>query len=513
MRITFALVVGLTLATITQAGETPAETARRANAGALTAINSAPDGGKTGESPFAWSVNWYLGRVMSGCRVWANDDWMAPTEETLLKLVDKMATGPDGYKGFIGPYEYNAKEYWCDGQVSDAILIKHMLEFAMIVKENPALQAKYQKSCDLFIEIAKKDLIEKWAVRGTLIEDGPFAGYIHWDTFCKPDDIGGKWFRVARPGEGDNPMPCHPFNKAMDMATCMLQIYYLTGDESYKETATKIHARFKASLNRFDGYYTWNYWEPISMTDFSFFGIHVPIIHFVDTHPSRPYQHGELYNILLAYNMGVVYTDEDMQRFVKTNLTAMWNGDKENPQWSNSNSRLPGQTAGAPSQAGTLWSVLAPFDATILELLEKATRADDALGQKVLENLKKTPPGFNRKYAPDAVVEEPPWTEGIKESTGQMFAVVIPSVMPMGYPGQTMIVSKAHGEEDDLEIFVKPAAGGEPKRIATNKLGGRWSPMRYNVWDGKIDGVKTPGEYVVIWRYKEGERSWPVTVR
>ena len=103
------------------------------------------------------------------------------------------------------------------------------------------------------------------------------------------------------------------------------------------------------------------------MTDFSFFGIHVPIIHFVDTHPSRPYQHGELNNILLAYNMGVVYTDDDMRRFVKTNLTAMWNGDKENPQWSNSNSRLPGQRAGAPSQAGVLWSVLAPFDATILE--------------------------------------------------------------------------------------------------------------------------------------------------
>ncbi len=47
-------------------------------------------------------------------------------------LVDRLAEGPDGYKGFIGPYIYD-NNYWCDVHVGDAILWRGILEFSALV--------------------------------------------------------------------------------------------------------------------------------------------------------------------------------------------------------------------------------------------------------------------------------------------------------------------------------------------------------------------------------------------
>ena len=175
-----------------------------------------PDGGATGEQQ-AWNLNWYLGPVLRRCDS-ATDDWLEPAERILNILADKMAVGPDGYKGFIGPYIYNEKEHWCDVHVGDAILIKHVLHFAVIIHQNPRLKAKYGKSADRFVQIGKRDLIEKWEKRGTYIVDGPFAGYSEWNMFCKPNDIGGEWY-VNDNGRGEGVVfPSLPFNKALDMA-------------------------------------------------------------------------------------------------------------------------------------------------------------------------------------------------------------------------------------------------------------------------------------------------------
>jgi hypothetical protein len=68
--------------------------------------------------------------------------------------------------------------------------------------------------------------------------------------------------------------------------------------------------------------------------------------------------------------MGVIFTDADIKRLIKTNLEFMWNGDKSNPEWSNSNSKLPGYTKPPPSEAylttaDTCWGALSQFDSTI----------------------------------------------------------------------------------------------------------------------------------------------------
>ena len=471
-------------------------------------ISKANDGGVTGES-FAWHINYFLGPVLSNCKN-GNDDWMAPTERILNMLADKMATGPDGYKGFIGPYIYNEKEYWCDVHVGDAILISHMLHFATIVHDNPALKGKYGKSAERFVNIAKKDLIEKWDKRGTFIVDGPFAGYREWNMFCKPNDM-SNWFKEDNARGPNTPFPSIPFNKAMDVAECMLHIYHITGEKVYKEKAEKVFNRVKAGMNNFKGGYTWNYWEPISSADVNVNSTRNERIlsHWVGTHPYRDYQDGEVSKIVYAYDMGVTFTENDIRKIINTNLKFMWNGNMEKPEWANSDSKLPGYQKAPPSEAypttaGTYWSALSRFDPTICKLANMArSRNRDANRETPECNI-----DFKRKYAPRAKVNEPEWMKGIGESEGQAEAVAIPSVIPAGEG--SVILSKSDGPMSDVDIYVRPLKGGTPVKLTTQKMGN--GIQLFYVWDGNINGKRSPGKYVIIWEYRGGKRAYPVTI-
>ena len=492
------VLLGLSWTVIAYSQDRP-ELKQKETAAFAQRLAAIPDGGATGEN-LCWQLNYDLGFILRNCES-GSDDWMAPAEAVLNMLADKMAIGPDGYKGFIGPYGYN-EDHWCDVHVGDAILVERMLSFSMIVHFNPALKERYGKSAQRFIDIAKRDLLEKWEKRGTLVVDGPFAGYKEWDMYCKPDNL-KEWYKNEFGRGGKTPVPCLPFNKSLDMAHCMLQIYLMTGEESFKEQAEKIYNRMKVALNPFKGGYTWNYWEPIFPGD-----IYVnanneqALSHWVDTHPYRNYQSGEVDKIVFAYHLGVTFTEADIRRLVNTNLLFMWNGDKEAPKWVNSNSRLPGYKQAEPSEAyptwaGALWTALIPFDMTLCSLSNSARRTAPCQ-----EN-------FVRKYAPDAVVEEPVWMKGVKESAGQTEAVVIPSVIKEGETA--VILSKATAPLSPVELCVRPLSGDGEATIATQEMGE--GVQLFYFWDGKINGQRTPGEYVVIWKYRGGERAYPVTLK
>ena len=461
-----------------------------------------PDGGVTGEN-LCWQLSYDLGFILRNCES-GSDDWMAPAESVLNMLANKMAVGPDGYKGFVGPYGYN-REHWCDVHVGDAILVEHMLHFAMIAHVNPALKAKYGKSAQRFIDIGKRDLIEKWEKRGTFVVDGPFACYKEWNMYCKPGDL-KNWYRSDIGRGVNNPVPSLPFNKSLDMAHCMLQIYLMTGEKIYRDNAEKVYNRVKAGMNPFKGAYTWNYWEPICPTDIVYIsGLPAVLAHWCATHPYRDYQSGEVSNIVFAYHMGVTFTEADIRRLVNTNLLFMWNGDKEEPKWVNSDTRLPGHKKWPPSEAyptwaGTLWSPLTQFDGTLCELANTRRRNADPVPCQ--EN-------FIRKYAPNAIVQEPVWMEGIKESAGQTFAAVIPSVVKDGETA--VILSRASATMSPVEICVRPLNCSEVTTLTIQQMGE--DGQLFYFWNGKINGNRIPGEYVIIWKYMGGERAYPVTLK
>ena len=68
-------------------------------------------------------------------------------------LVSLMATAPDGYRGWIGPYIYDG-QYWCDVHVGDAILINPMLRFAEVVLADDALKKTHGPRAQRYVQLA-----------------------------------------------------------------------------------------------------------------------------------------------------------------------------------------------------------------------------------------------------------------------------------------------------------------------------------------------------------------------
>jgi hypothetical protein len=172
----------------------------------------------------------------------------------------------------------------------------------------------------------------------------------------------------------------HPFNKQMDVAEVCLRINLVTGEKNYWDIAEKIYFTAKNRFQYFDDHYCWNYWDPLYPGDVDFEKNNTR--HWVGVHQWRSgYQASEVGKIVEAYHYGIVFDETDIQRIINTNLNVMWNKDKLNPVFINSNGLgADHDTTGLASfkaayghsndfkDQGQLWTGLLDFDQTIRDL-------------------------------------------------------------------------------------------------------------------------------------------------
>jgi hypothetical protein len=429
-------------------------------------------------------------------------------------LADAMDTGPDGYKGFIGPYDYEPT-VWCDVHVGDALVLHGMLDLAEVILKDPALKAKYGERVAKYVALAEKDLFEKWDARGTWREDGPYGAYIFYNKYCKPNDL-KNWVTLPGMRNSSNSLP---YNQANELAVVYLRLHRITGNKKYHDRAEKLFASMKARLQFFDDHYCWNYWEPMGPWDVDL--EKGDTRHWVATHPYSNYQAGEVAQIVEAYQAGVVFDETDIRRLVNTNLKVMWDGNLKAPQFRNSNATVSGVRPSAPSKdhpnvAGCLWGALAVFDATVRELegagLKQGDDPGDTIARAYFKNVtSKEPPSFKRKYASEtADVFEFPFSE----CKGLIAASVMPSRIKQGT--KSVVFCKTHAS-GDLEIAVYSADGKTKKAVLyQGALKGDTDAgsMAIRQWDGTDPAGKEQfeGPCRVRWTFPGGYREFPVVI-
>jgi hypothetical protein len=123
---------------------------------------------------FCWHARVGLDQYVDNYDLTKDTIWLDAGIKYYDFLIGKMETDPDGYKGWIGVYGYD-NNYWQDALVGDAILLEGILNFSVLVLEDKSLKSKYQDKANSYVEIAKKDFIEKWDKRGCWIDDGPYG--------------------------------------------------------------------------------------------------------------------------------------------------------------------------------------------------------------------------------------------------------------------------------------------------------------------------------------------------
>ena len=137
---------------------------------------------------FCWQARGAMGQFVNNYELTGDPKWLDAGIKYYDFITSKLIIDPDGYKGWIGEYGYDSR-YFQDALVGDAILMAGLLDFAILVKENDQLNAKYGAKADEYIGYAKKDFIEKWDKRGCWIDDAPFGGYIGFNKYLKADNL------------------------------------------------------------------------------------------------------------------------------------------------------------------------------------------------------------------------------------------------------------------------------------------------------------------------------------
>jgi hypothetical protein len=451
---------------------------------------------------FGWVISYYAGGFMGGYQRTKDTAWLDASQKLSEYCLSKMRTGPDGYKGWVGD-DQSGRHTWADNHVGDAILFAPMLDFAAVVLKDPELKQKYGAAAQKYVDAAKRDLFEKWDQRGTWKEDGAWGCYIGWEMVCtqaEPDT----WKKDP------TPVIAEPFNKNNHMGVCALRLFRATGEEKYRARAFKIFAYTKSRFLLVDDYYVWNYWEPFGPESVDLGKKDTRL--WMNVHGGRPYQAGEIGQMVEAYHTGVVFDKTDLERFINTNLKGMWNGDQANPKFANSNWRLPMPPGpdGKPlppettSAAGQLWTSLAPFSQTVRDLAGK--REQNPVPPK--------PVSFDRLYCDekDAKVFDFPYYHTCKSLT---VAAVLPSIVKKGT--SMIILCKARIPQDPFEIALYSEGGKEKlQTIHQGRIAGgldghagifilQWDPA-----SGKDQPLK--GAYRIRWTGVDGYREMPITV-
>ena len=463
---------------------------------------------------FCWNARVGMDRFLDYYELTENTDWLDAGIEYYDFLIGKMATDPDGYKGWIGVYGYD-RDYWQDALVGDAILFHGILDFSVLVLENPALKDKYGEKALSYARIAGREFVEKWDQRGCWIDDGPYGSYIGFDKYLKPGHL-DRWIHAP---EVDRSGVSHPFNKQMDAGTVCLRLYRITGDEKYRTRAEKIFFTAKSHFQYFDDHYCWNYYDPLYPGDVDL--ARKRTRHGVCVHPWRSgYQAGEVGMIAEAYHYGIVFDKQDIQRIINTNLEVMWNKDKENPKFINSNGLgADGDTVGlaafqrtyghsnAVKNGGQLWTGLLDFSQTVRDLYELRFKEDTDSPQYLLykKNVLANPPGFKRKFVDGEVtVPEIQFTES-KELN---LAAVLPHRISNGEKA-IIICQSWTGGELQIDLYTN-----ENELVSTLYRGEIGEGMFMTTWDGKdpASGKSYHGPHKIRWTIGTGYREFPVEI-
>ncbi|MGD1002808.1 MAG: hypothetical protein ABSA67_19130 [Candidatus Brocadiia bacterium] len=468
----------------------------------LRDVNSTIPRDGAGEQ-FGWGIGYYAHGFVDGYERTKDTAWLDAGQKLFDFCLSKMRTGPDGYKGWVGD-DQSDRGTWQDNHVGDAVEFEQMLGFAEVVLKDPALKKKYGAAAQKYVDEAKRDLFEKWDKRGTWKEDRAWGCYVGWDmvTSKAHPDV---WKKDT------DPCIAEPFNKNNHMGVCALRLFRVTGEEQYRDRAFKIFAYTKSRFQLVDegnfSYYVWNYWEPFGPESVDLAKKDTRL--WMNVHGGRPYNAGEVGQMVEAYNTGIVFDKTDIERFLNTNLKIMWNGDKAHPHFNIANWKLPMGVGpdGKPlppetnSPGAQLWTGLSQFSQQIRDL-EGGHRASER------------PVSFDRLYCAekDAKVFDWPYYHSCKSLT---VAAVMPSVVKKG--ASTIILCKSRIPQDPFEVALYSADGKDKVLVIhQGKIAGGLdghAGIFILPWDPASSKDKPlSGDYRVRWTGVDGYREFPVTV-
>jgi len=473
-----------------------------------------PDGAATiADTPQAYldaSIN-NAKRRMTG--KYTGDGWTWHACFTMNGFIDsylatREAAWLDARQGWLGPVAGQEGRLG-EHPIGDPIMLDPMVRFAAVVlKDEPALAAKYGDRARAYVTLTRQLMFEKWEARGIWREDGPYGAFTGWPWYYTEQDA-NRWQPT---GAGRDAITL-PFNMQVHWGIVAARLHRITGEKAWRDKALRVFRFVKSRLVLYDDHYSWNYWEPLGPWDVDSNDAQA-FRHWIGTHPYRDYQAGEVHAIVEAFHHGAVFDAQDMRRFVRTNTHVMWKGSLDDIQWNNSDAgvqkgafgevRLASKPTGIFNRyAGALWTDLAEFDPTARQIYERQLKPGTYEHAYYYNVTRKREPSYERRHRdlPADVLDVP-----FSPNCTLSMAAVMPSDIERGKPALVACQARVAG---DLKIELRGEDGKQA--VATLRKAGPHGPGILNLtWDAKDT---KPGRYRIRWTLKDQYREFPVEVR
>ena len=312
-----------------------------------------------------WLISPFLSGFHYGYLTTGDTKWVDRLIDWADSLIRRGVKEPDGYIGW--PKEgatgtSASSSLVTDSQLGEAMALEPIVLAADQIRKSPSLREKYGAKADEYIKLAEQTF-QKWDSRGAWRKT-PAGGLWVVPPFGI-DQATGRWTAgyEARTTDGFS----LPANKQNLVACWLIAMHQATGKPIYRDRA-EMWFRVMKSLTRThqDGrYLVWNYWDPLGPWDYKPDG---STKHWVGTHPNGGYYAVDVDGIVTAYQHGIVFTREDMDRLIATNRDFMWNRQVQGARFQRIDGEKPdSRWARSP---GVLWWPLTEYDETLRKVFE-----------------------------------------------------------------------------------------------------------------------------------------------
>jgi len=304
-----------------------------------------------------WLVSPFLNGFYYGYLATRDPKWVEMLIDWMDSCVRRGIEEPDGFVGWPKSGMDATESFYTDSLLGEAMALRPVVLMADEILKTPALKGKFDSQAQAYLRLAER-VFEKWDSRGCWREIA--NGGLWVVPLFGIDPKTGQWTEgyARRNTDGFS----NPDNKENHIARWLIAMYDVTRKPVYRERAEKWFRLMKTRMKtRQDGtYFVWNYWDPAGPWDYKADGSPK---HWVGVHPNGGYYGIDVEAIVTAFEHGLVFTKEDIQRLIATNRDFMWNqqvtgakfqridGGQPDPRWRNS--------------PGVLWTALVPYDETL----------------------------------------------------------------------------------------------------------------------------------------------------
>jgi hypothetical protein len=309
-----------------------------------------------------WLVSPFLNGFYYGYRATGDAQWLDRLADWTHAWTSRGVREPDGFLGWpkSGTGGNIEDQLYSDSLLGEAMALRPAVLAARDILRNPTLKEKFGDAAQTWVALAETTF-EKWSARDCWREVKEGGVWVVPTFGIDPQT--GQWTdgyeRRATDGFSN------PDNKQNLIALWLLALHDATGKSVYRDHAEKWWRVMKSRMKtREDGkYFDWNYWEPAGPWDYKPDG---SPRHWVGVHPNGGYYNIDVEGIVAAFEHGLVFTREDINKLIATNRDFMWNHKIEGAKFQ----RMDGGEVDArwKDTPGVLWTALVPYDETLRKI-------------------------------------------------------------------------------------------------------------------------------------------------